>query len=287
MAVSDPLPSDEKRTEALSSSGESEETLREVLALTDALQANQSELLSIHRRLKRLLPQIEHPVLRGKLQRDLWLCETSAGARPGYFSRAGQDWWLDKHAFKRKRKGTFIDIGGFDGLIASNTLFFELVRGWRGLLLEPSPTLFKRASRIRRCRCLQRAIAPEVGRQPFLHVLDGYLEMGGLMSSYDEKTHGRLSEHPKHREETIEVETLSLEALFQEFGLTEVDYISLDVEGAEVPILESFPFERFPVQAWTVETRLNKDAIDSLMQSKGYRRAETLADDAVYLLEAK
>ncbi len=264
----------------------SEEALREVLALSDALDANQAELLEIHRRLKRLLPQIETPVLRGKLQRDIWLCETSAGARPGYFSRAGQDWWLDKHAFKRKRKGTFIDIGGFDGLIASNTLFFELIRGWRGLLLEPSPTLFKRAAKVRRCRCLQRAIAQEVGRQPFLHVLDGYLEMGGLKSSYDETTHKRLGEHPKHREETIDVETVSLEALFEEFDLTEVDYISLDVEGAEVAILESFPFERFRVGAWTIETRLNKERIDALMEAQGYRRAETLADDGVYLLES-
>lgn len=273
--MSDDLPENRER----------EEALREVLALSDALEANQTDLLDIHRRLKRLLPQIENPVLRGKLQRDIWLCETSAGARPGYFSRAGQDWWLDKYAFARKRKGTFIDVGGFDGLIASNTLFFELIRGWRGLLLEPSPTLFKRAAKFRRCRCLQRAVAQEVGRQLFLHVLDGYLEMGGLMRSYDETTHKRLGEHPKHREETIEVEAVSLEALFEEFGLTEVDYISLDVEGAEVSILESFPFERYRVGAWTVETRLNKERIDAIMKARGYRHAETLADDAVYLLE--
>ncbi len=265
----------------------SDETLREIEAFGEELEAVQARLSDIHRRIRRVLPEVEHPVLRGKLLRDLWLCETSAGSRPGYFSRAGQDWWLDARAFKRKRGGVFIDVGGFDGLIASNTLFFELLRGWRGLLLEPSPTLFRRAKKVRRCNCLQRAVAAQAGRRPFLHVLDGYLEMGGLTESYDEETHARLHAHPKHREETIEVETVTLGGLCADYRLSEVDYISLDVEGAEVAILESFPFERVKVRAWTVETRLNKETIDALMRARGYRRAETLADDAVYLLDSE
>ncbi len=265
-------------------SDEEEEALQRILAFGKELEAVQGQLSDIHRRIKRLLPEVQHPLLRGRLQRELWLCEVVAGVRPGHFSRAGQDWWLDTKAFKRKRRGTFIDIGGFDGLIASNTLFFELLRGWRGILLEPSPTLFRRAAKFRRCRCLQRAVAPEAGRLPFLHVLDGYLEMGGLLESYDETTRTRLAQNPKHREEVIEVEAVTLADLFEEHGLSEVDYISLDVEGAELAILEGFPFERYRVAAWTVETRLNQDPIDSLMRAKGYRRAETLADDAVYLL---
>ena len=39
--------------------------------------------------------------------------------------------------------GFFIEAGAFDGETISNTLHFELNRGWTGLLVEPDPVAFK------------------------------------------------------------------------------------------------------------------------------------------------
>ena len=37
------------------------------------------------------------------------------------------------------RRGTFVEIGGQDGVMASNTLFFEKTLHWSGVLVEPTP----------------------------------------------------------------------------------------------------------------------------------------------------
>ena len=41
-----------------------------------------------------------------------------------------------------KANGTFIEMGALDGKGYSNSWFFEKSLGWRGLLIEPDPTMF-------------------------------------------------------------------------------------------------------------------------------------------------
>ena len=41
--------------------------------------------------------------------------------------------------FKDQKEGFFIEAGAYDGEVYSNSLYFELKRGWKGLLVEPNP----------------------------------------------------------------------------------------------------------------------------------------------------
>ena len=41
--------------------------------------------------------------------------------------------------FKDQKDGFFIEAGAYDGETLSNSLFFELKLGWKGLLVEPNP----------------------------------------------------------------------------------------------------------------------------------------------------
>ncbi|MEM7189422.1 MAG: methyltransferase, partial [Pseudomonadota bacterium] len=60
---------------------------------------------------------------------------------------------MDGQFFRGKRNGTFVEIGGYDGITGSNCLFFELMRGWSGLLIEPSPMFHAQAAAFRRATC--------------------------------------------------------------------------------------------------------------------------------------
>ena len=40
---------------------------------------------------------------------------------------------------RSKNKGFFIEAGAGEGEMLSNTLYFEIVNGWTGLLVEPNP----------------------------------------------------------------------------------------------------------------------------------------------------
>jgi len=61
------------------------------------------------------------------------------GGRKVSFSQGGQDLFLDKVVFKSElRDGFFIEAGADDLVTHSNTLFFEMERGWTGILVEPA-----------------------------------------------------------------------------------------------------------------------------------------------------
>ncbi len=235
------------------------------------------------RLLQTLLPKVRNARGRGTVNQQIWDCERALGRHQGFFSQSGQDAWLERMVFKGKRGGVFVEIGGHDGVTGSNCLWFELMRGWTGVLAEPAPALHALAAQVRRCPCLRVAIAAAEGEAEFLDVRAGLTQMGGLVESYDPKTRAIVEADPRHQGEVIRVPTRPLAAVLDDHGLSAIDYISLDVEGGEMAALADFPFEKFQIAAWTIENNGGGTELPELMQSRGYRRAEALGVDDVYV----
>jgi FkbM family methyltransferase len=261
-----------------------EDVQRALAEAEGALTQSRSSLAERVAGLRDLLGQVRHARLRGRIHQLIWECERMAGHRQRFFSQAGQDAWLEANLFKGKRDGVFVEIGGFDGITGSNCLFFEMMRGWDGLVVEPAPACFAQCQAIRRVTVLQLALAAEEGTAEFLEVERGLRQMSGLTAHYDAGLRAAVESDPRHRGRLIEVETLPLATLLDRHGLREIDYISLDVEGGELAVLAAFPFERFAVRAWTVENNTGDRAIPALMQEKGYARVEALGVDDVYVM---
>ena len=56
----------------------------------------------------------------------------------------GQPITLSNEIYKAKiKKGFYIEAGAFDGELRSNSLFYELINGWDGPLVEPNPLAFE------------------------------------------------------------------------------------------------------------------------------------------------
>ena len=125
----------------------------------DLIQSGRTGLAQAHGMLTELLPKITHAQSRGRVNQMIWSTERALGLHPQFFSEAGQDSFLDREVFRGKRGGTFVEIGGYDGVTGSNCLYFEMMRGWNGLMIEPSPVFFERASAFRRATCLDVALA--------------------------------------------------------------------------------------------------------------------------------
>lgn len=61
-------------------------------------------------------------------------------------------------------------------------------------------------------------------------------------------------------------------------NVTHIDYFSLDVEGQELNILRTIPFDRIDISVLSVEyLHTDKDGLKSFMESKGYKTAVTLS----------
>jgi FkbM family methyltransferase len=234
---------------------------------------------------REILGEVRDARGRGRLYQQLWDCDRALGRHNQFFSQSGQDAWLERHVFKGKRDGVFVEIGGYDGVTGSNCLFFELRRGWSGFLVEPSPTFFPQAAAVRRCACHQVALAGKEGEAEFLEIREGLTQMGGLVDNYDAGLRSCVEEDDRYEGEVISVPTRTLASLLDEAGYKEIDYVSLDVEGAEMAVMEGFDFDRYRVAVWTIENnRGDVGAIPKFMVSKGYQRVERIGVDDVYLL---
>jgi len=189
-------------------------------------------------------------------------------SRP-YASQAGQDQIVDR-ILGGKTGGTFVDVGAYDGVTGSNSLYFEKWRGWSGVLVEPVPAHRETAETMRAAPCLPYAIAANNGSAPFLSVTKGYLQMSGLLDSYDDAMLERVRENPHHAEDTIEVETRTLSHILTDAGLINPDFISLDIEGGELSVLESFPFEKHKVLVWSIENNSGSPEIPKIMRANRF-----------------
>jgi hypothetical protein len=96
---------------------------------------------------------------------------------------------------------------------------------------------------------------------------------GGIVGKLDEKLANRKKEPDAPVDERY---TAPLIEVLQKFNVpSTIDYLSLDVEGAEYLIMKDFPFDKYFIKVMTVE-RPGKD-LRKLLESQGYVFLKDLA----------
>ncbi|OXA39973.1 Protein Star [Folsomia candida] len=130
-----------------------------------------------------------------------------------------------------KKNGFFIECGANDGEMYSNTLPLELRHGWTGLLVEPDPVpLSKLLVRNRNVW-----IAPVcLSGQPWP------TKVGMTRPKEDDlMTHVALGKLT-----SFTADCYPLFTLLKAINVDTIDYFSLDIEGAELPVLKTIPWDR-------------------------------------------
>ena len=82
--------------------------------------------------------------------------------------------------------------------------------------------------------------------------------------------------------ESVLVEAKTLAKVLDQAGLVEIDYVILDIEGAEYPVLQVFPFERFKIEIFEIENNFDNYPIEELMVSKGYTKIKRMGVSDIY-----
>jgi FkbM family methyltransferase len=217
---------------------------------------------------------------RGALNRRLHEIARMLDPLYAYTSQAGQDAVVDR--LMGGRPGTFADIGGYDGVAGSNTLFLESRRRWTGVLVEPVPEQLARARAARTCPCLPFAVAAKEGEAELIAVEAGYTQMSGLAASYDPALLAQVRADPRHAEAVIRVETRPLSRILLDAGIPHPDFVSLDIEGGEEEALGAFPFERHRVRLWAIENNAGGPGIGRIMRGAGYELVEFCGPDEIW-----
>jgi FkbM family methyltransferase len=141
--------------------------------------------------------------------------------------------------FGDRDHGFYVDIGAWDPHLHSVTKHFYL-KGWHGINVEPIVSRIQRFELDRpRDLNLNVAIASEKGDVSFwtCHEEDA-------LSTTEESTADELRGRGFSFTET-KVSARYLDDIFNECGLTDIDFLKIDVEGAEAEVIRTAAFERY------------------------------------------
>ena len=167
----------------------------------------------------------------------------------------GQQRTLDGHGF-------FIELGAYDGVTFSNSHYFEHGLRWRGVLIEAEPQNYARlrsadrprSSKLHAAVCANASLLSMAGRGGIARAAKvrgglktgSALDLGGLDS-------GLVNCLPMNH-------LLELSGAASDASIVGVDLFSIDVEGAEIHVLNTHDWRRFPARVLLIEdTRGQED----------------------------
>jgi len=220
---------------------------------------------------------------RGALNAVLWDAQRAIGAVPNYFSQSGQDMLLDQHVFTERRGGVFLDIGCDDGATGSNTLYFEVFRGWTGLLIDARSNAVAAARDCRTSTVVQAVVGKPAEEQVFIESQINLQQMSGLQANFIQSKLDLINNNKDSGVVTSTVSVVSINALLAAAGIGAIDLVSLDVEGAEMDVLREFDFDLHHVKAWVIENSTAGDDVAKFMSERGYALVDYLGDDEIYV----
>jgi FkbM family methyltransferase len=200
----------------------------------------------------------------------------ATGYRRRYHSQKGQDRWVIE-TFGRLHGGFFVELGAGDGRTHSNTLTLERDYRWRGLLIEANPHYAELIRMRRAAQCVTACIDQVEGEANFLSL--GYLS-GIIGEDTDHSTAMRPSVVMARSPQRTATRTLA-SVLEEVAAPNQIDYLSLDVEGAEYRVLRDFPFDRYRFSSMTIE-RPSQELHD-LLSAAGYILVRARFFDGFYL----
>ncbi len=203
-----------------------------------------------------------------------WMSETSPPPMKSY-SQCGEDLIV---GFVLKALGivkpTYLDIGAHHPIKINNTYgFYE--QGGSGLCVEPDPSQYALLKRSRpRDRCLNVGVGPRENESAKL-----YLLKPSTLSTFCEVEAKRFTESDGAILDRIHtVPIISLNVIFEQYFETPPDFVSIDVEGLELQILQAADLQRYRPIVFCIETLSYSSRGDEekskntmlFMSSKGY-----------------
>lgn len=149
-----------------------------------------------------------------------------------YFHDLLNDKFYDDIVFRKKDKGYYVEVGALDGQVHSQTIHFEYIKNWDGIIVEPSPQWLDKMHKNRGCNICTNPISDT--RETNQFIVRDILSYSHLEDTDTVYRPGRIIEK-------IKVETITLVDLLDKYKSPKViDFVSIDTEGCELRILKKY-----------------------------------------------
>jgi len=195
--------------------------------------------------------------------RDIISTETNV------FSQHGEE-VLIRDFFQDRKNGFFLDVGCAWPVHYSNTYYLEKELGWSGIGVDAIADHARRwRNRRPHSKFFDFIVTDHSGDlESFYRTESG--ELLGISTLTPRAALGR-----KHEWEEIHVRTITLTDLLDQNGVSKIDLLSMDIEGAELIALAGFDINRFEPELVVVEVHAAARApVQEYFSAHGYERIE-------------
>lgn len=161
-----------------------------------------------------------------------------------FYSQQDEDKYIIQYILKNKiNDGTYIEVGGCDGILYSNTKTLEDFFGFTGILIEPQPYFYSKLIKNRsQNKCFNRAVSNSDYK--YISFVGDNAE-GGIY----ENTNTDIKKYNWH---PYQVHNSKMKDIIKESGFKYIDFLIIDVEGSELELLKSIDFS-FPIFCIIIE----------------------------------
>lgn len=151
--------------------------------------------------------------------------------------------------WKSRNPGFYVEIGAFDGRKKNSTIILEQI-GWQGVCIEPTPESYGKLRENRKCRCENVALWKRKGFTEFA-TYESDPAWNGIVETLDSYHLDRMSEAKKIFVPTVTWDELKLPK--------EIDYLQIDVEGAEMAIMDCIDWDQQKITYICMEDNASKN----------------------------
>lgn len=173
--------------------------------------------------------------------------------------------------------GFYIEIGAFDGLSKNSTIILEK-NGWDGVCIEANPYVFEKLKNNRNCRCIHGALYNRNGFIDFAIMPENKKGWDGIVETLQPRAKKYLD-----RSEILKIPCFDFESCDLP---NKIDYLQIDVEGAELEILEQIDLDRYYITHICIEDNnkilYNNNDYTNYMLKKNYKLIDSEGVDFLY-----
>jgi FkbM family methyltransferase len=195
--------------------------------------------------------------------------------------------------FKGKTDGVFLEAGANDPKILSQTYLLEK-RGWTGILVEPVPECCEALRKVRtRSHVFQNALgSPQHRGMLRLRIPAGCSELAHAVADNDDaagseiKAASSIAERRQHLsdgDKIIEAAFITIDEALRSAEVGHLDFLSLDLEGFELPALQGLDFTRIRPRVVIIEDRLENLSRHRFMLRQNYKLVRRNGSNNWYL----
>ena len=196
--------------------------------------------------------------------------------------------------FKNKKKGFYVDLGCGNPIKNNNTYQLYKNFNWSGINIDLDKDNIKLFE-----------ISRPLDENITAAVSDGFKETN-LFFYHSKSTLNTISrknvDYQKAKiSKSLKVNTVTLNSILEKskFNIQEIDFLSIDVEGSELPIIKNIDFKKYKIKVIVVEyldlslpaleiknikiENIIKSELYQFMISKNYTLANVLHSDLVFI----